>query len=90
MTFFAQAATPNPRMKKRVPNPSENTATLQQFNTVMDLRLYPPPKKRKKVAKKERGDIYPYGVIYIPPKTNTNKYSHKTGQLGQLYRTVLL
>jgi len=63
MTFFAQAATPNPRMKKRVPNPSENTATLQHLNT--------PPKKRKKEAKKERGDIYPYGVIYIPPKTNS-------------------
>ena len=35
----------------------------------MEPRLQHPPKKRKKVAKKERGDIYPYGVIYIPPKT---------------------
>ena len=47
------------QMYERVPNPSENTATLQHLNT--------PPKKRKKEAKKERGDIYPYGVIYIPP-----------------------
>jgi len=43
-------------MYERGFNPSENTATLQH-----------PPKKRKKEAKKERGDIYPYGVIYIPP-----------------------
>jgi len=35
--------------------------TLQHCNTSI------PPKKRKKEAKKERGDIYPYGVIYIPP-----------------------
>jgi hypothetical protein len=36
----------------------------------MELRLQhlnTPLKKRKKEAKKERGDIYPYGVIYIPP-----------------------
>ena len=53
------------QMYERVPNPSENTATLQQFNTVRELRLPPPKKERKKQRKK--GGIYTPTGLYISP-----------------------